>query len=278
MAIDRRTVDSFGEEWSEFDQAGAGAAELEAIWRSYFRIVPESVWSATARAIDVGCGSGRWARFAAPKVGELWCIDPSAQALAVAARTLADAGNVHLGVGAAGDLPFGDGTFDFAYSLGVLHHTPDTALALADCVRVLKPGGAMLVYLYYALDDRPSWFRALWRASDVVRRWLSNRPFSTKRRVTGAIAVSVYWPLARAARLVERVRGRAAAERIPLSLYRDKSLYVMRNDALDRFGTPLEQRFTKAEIASMMEAAGLERIEFSADPPFWCALGYRRAT
>jgi hypothetical protein len=75
---------------------------------------------------------------------------------------------------------------------------------------------------------------------------------------------------------VERRRGGAAAERVPLSLYRDKSLYVMRNDALDRFGTPLEQRFTRAEIESMMRAGGLERITFSDEPPFWCAVGYRR--
>jgi SAM-dependent methyltransferase len=275
-SIDRRTVDSFGEEWSAFDQSGAGASELAAIWRSYFAVFPSaSVLVPSARGIDVGCGSGRWAAFVAPSVGQLWCVDPSPKALGVASGRL-DHDNVRFACGAAGALPFGDGTFDFAYSLGVLHHTPDTAGALADCVRVLRPGAPFLVYLYYALDDRPAWFRALWRLSDAVRRWTSARSFPTKRRLANAIGVAVYWPLARSARLVERVAGRAAAERVPLALYRDKSLYVMRNDALDRFGTPLEQRFTRSEIESMMTAAGLERIEFSPDPPFWCAVGYRR--
>ena len=50
----------------------------------------------------------------------------------------------------------------------------------------------------------------------------------------------------------------------------------MRTDALDRFGTRLEQRFTRAEIEAMMRAAGLERIAFSDQAPFWCALGYRK--
>ena len=60
----------------------------------------------------------------------------------------------------------------------------------------------------------------------------------------------------------------------PLSTYRDKSFYVMRNDALDRFGTRLEQRFTREQIRSMMSRAGLKDILFSEEV-FWCALGYR---
>jgi hypothetical protein len=62
---------------------------------------------------------------------------------------------------------------------------------------------------------------------------------------------------------------------MPLAYYRDRSFYVMRNDALDRFGTRLEQRFTRTEIDAMMRAAGLQDIEFSDDFPYWCALGYR---
>jgi len=50
----------------------------------------------------------------------------------------------------------------------------------------------------------------------------------------------------------------------------------MRTDALDRFGTRVEQRFTRAEIQKMMEKSGLERITFSPDLPFWCAVGYRK--
>jgi hypothetical protein len=51
----------------------------------------------------------------------------------------------------------------------------------------------------------------------------------------------------------------------------------MRTDALDRFGTSLEQRFTRAEIQRMMEAAGLERVSFRDGAPYWCAVGYRKA-
>jgi hypothetical protein len=63
---------------------------------------------------------------------------------------------------------------------------------------------------------------------------------------------------------------------IPLSFYRHRSFYVMRTDALDRFGTKLEKRFTKTEISQMMERAGLENLVFSDRAPYWCAVGYRK--
>jgi hypothetical protein len=68
--------------------------------------------------------------------------------------------------------------------------------------------------------------------------------------------------------------GRDVAN-FPLAYYRDRSFYVMRNDALDRFGTKLEQRFTRAEIERMLRDAGLERIRFSEAAPYWCAVGFR---
>ena len=64
---------------------------------------------------------------------------------------------------------------------------------------------------------------------------------------------------------------------IPLSAYRKLSFYTMRTDALDRFGTRLEKRFSREQIKAMMEKAGLERVKFSENIPFWCAVGYRSA-
>ena len=50
----------------------------------------------------------------------------------------------------------------------------------------------------------------------------------------------------------------------------------MRTDALDRLGTRLERRFSKKQVQQMMEKAGLERIKFSDNMPFWCVMGYRK--
>jgi hypothetical protein len=162
---------------------------------------------------------------------------------------------------------------DFGYSLGVLHHVPDTAAALRACVAMLKPGAPFLVYLYYALDNRPLLFRVLWRCSDLLRRVIHRLPEWAKHIVTDVIAAAAYWPLARFARVAERLGFGVAG--IPLSYYRSHSFYTMRTDARDRFGTPLEQRFTRAQIAAMMRGAGLTDIRFSEQAPFWCAVGIR---
>ena len=83
----------------------------------------------------------------------------------------------------------------------------------------------------------------------------------------------VYLPLATASRILERLGCKVVG--IPLSYYRKHSFYTMRTDARDRFGTPLEQRFTKQQIKQMMEGAGLVNIRFSDAAPFWCAVGVK---
>src|SRR5690606_17467775 len=128
------------------------------------RIGPDSV------GFDAGCGTGRWAAFVAPRVRTLHCVDASERALDVARRHLAGRDNGVFHHASVADLPFEDGSMDFGYSLGVLHHVPDTAGGIAACARKLKPGAPFLVYLYYAFDNRPPWFRAVWKASDMGRR------------------------------------------------------------------------------------------------------------
>ena len=49
----------------------------------------------------------------------------------------------------------------------------------------------------------------------------------------------------------------------------------MRTDARDRFGTPLEQRFSRAQIRQMCTAAGLVDLQFSTRAPYWCVVGFK---
>lgn len=269
--LDPATVKGFGEEWSAFDQSGLQGREYQTLFDGYFAIFPFDGLPPGAEGFDLGCGSGRWAAGVAPKVGTLHCIDPSEQALDVARRQLAAQTNVTFHLAAADTIPFEDGSQDFGYSLGVLHHVPDTAKALADCTRKLKPGAPFLLYLYYKLDGRPAWFRALWRGTELGRRMLARAPFPARKAATNAIAALVYWPLARVAGTGERLG--LDVSHFPLSAYRYRSFYSMRTDALDRFGTQLEQRFSRDEIEEMMRSAGLTDIRFSDREPYWVACG-----
>ena len=270
--IDAQTVAGFGDEWERFDQSSLPSAESAELFEGYFAVFPWDGLPASAQGFDLGCGSGRWARHVAPRVGHLHCIDPSA-AIEVARRNLAEFDNVTFARADADAIPLADGSMDFGYSLGVLHHIPDTARAMRQCVEKLKLGAPFLVYLYYRFDNRPGWFRALWKASDLARRGVSRLPNGPRYVVSQAIAAAVYWPLSRAAALGERLG--LSVRSWPLAFYRELSFYTMRTDALDRFGTRLEHRFTREEIAAMMERAGLGDIRFSASEPFWCAVGTR---
>ena len=271
--IDPPTVAGFGEEWAAFDQSALADQEHRELFERYFGIFPFDGLPPDAEGFDLGCGSGRWAALVAPRVGKLHCIDPSDKALVVARKTLSSRQNVDFHLAGADSIPFATESQDFGYSLGVLHHIPDTAAALRDAVSRLKPEAPFLVYLYYAFDNRPVWFRRLWQTTEVGRHLISRLPFGMRKAVTTGIAATVYWPLARAAGLAES-NGREVGN-WPLSPYRHLSFYTMRTDALDRFGTRLEQRFSRAQIQRMMLDAGLKDIQFSEKEPFWVACGLK---
>jgi SAM-dependent methyltransferase len=266
-------VKGFGDEWSRFDQSALSEDELRKMFDHYFNVFPWDKLPAGAVGFDLGCGSGRWAKRAAPLVGTLHLIDASPEALEVARRNLAGADNCRFHLASVDQIPLDTGSCDFGYSLGVLHHVPDAAAGLKACVDKLKPGAPFLLYLYYRFDNRPLWFRTIWRASDILRRIVSRLPNSLRYGSSQAIAALIYFPLARLALLLEKLG--LAVDKFPLAQYRNNSFYVMRNDALDRFGTRIEQRFTKAEMEEMMKSAGLEDISFS-ETSFWTAVGFKR--
>lgn len=271
--VDKDVVAGFGDEWSRFDQAALSDDELERMFDNYFSIFPWDKIGPDAVGFDLGCGSGRWAKLVAPRVGKLYLFDPSADALAVAKRNLNDADNCEFALAGADDIPLDDNSCDFGYSLGVLHHIPDTEAGMRECVSKLKAGAPFLVYLYYNFDNRPIWFRAIWKASNGIRQIICRLPHSLRYAVSQLMAAIVYYPLARLAWAAEKMG--ASVSNFPLSQYRNNSFYVMRNDALDRFGTRLEKRFSKAEIEEMMRRCGLEDITFSTTS-FWTAMGFKK--
>jgi len=270
--LDNATVASFGDEWSRFDQTGMSQAEAAEIFDDYFSVFPWASLPDNASGFDMGCGSGRWARLMAPKVGHLHCVEPS-RALDVARQALANQPNVSFHAASLDDVEITAASQDFGYSLGVLHHVPDTQAAIVSCAALLKPGAPFLLYLYYAFDNRPLPFRSLWRATDLLRRGISRLRPTAKHLVTDILAGILYLPLARLSLVLESAG--LDVSNVPLSYYRSRSWYTMRTDSRDRFGTPLEKRFSRSEIHEMMEMAGFSEIRFSDRSPYWCAVGIR---
>jgi SAM-dependent methyltransferase len=272
--IDLQTVDSFGEEWNAFHDFDE--AELMKLGDEYFDIVSPEMINGSTRLLEVGCGSGRFLKYLSHKAGYLVGVDPS-QAIFAADELLGENDKVVLARASANDLPFENESFDFVCSIGVLHHIPNTFKALQACVDKVRTGGYFYTYLYYNLDNRGLLFRSLYKLSNTIRLGICKLPAKPKRFVCDALAVGVYMPFILANRLL-RFAGLPVKYRkkIPLFGYENRSFYVIRNDSLDRFGTPLEQRFTKAEIQQMLEKAGLVDIVFSNNIPFWHVVGKKK--
>lgn len=271
--FDSKTVLSFGEEWLKFNSFSE--EEIKNAGDQYFDIVQNGLLNPETVVLDLGCGSGRWTKYVAHRVKLVEAVDPS-EAVFAASRLVGKIPNVRITQASVSNIPFEDESFDFIICLGVLHHIPDTQQALTDLCKKLKPGGHILLYLYYSLDNRGSLYKGIFHSSTLLRKVISKLPHGLKKFVCDLIACLVYMPLVLLTRLLQAVFGKKKwIKKIPLSYYADKSFNIIRNDALDRFGTPLEQRFSKTQIENMLRNAGIGKTIFSEGEPYWHVLGQK---
>lgn len=250
---------TFGEEWSRFPEI---LPEHEREFRAYFDLVDLDAL-AGARVCDLGCGIGRWSHFLAGRCRELVLADFS-EAIFVARRNLAGCPDALFFMADIADLPFRDDAFDFLFCLGVLHHLPVDALDAVRSLRRLSP--RLLVFLYYALDNRPAAWRALLAAVTGMRRALSSlRSPALRSAATWALTLGLYLPMIGLGHLA---RPFGAQRHVPLfEFYRGKSLLRIRQDVYDRFFTRIEQRVTRAGIAGLSDS--FSSVTVSDAPPYW---------
>lgn len=265
-------VRGFDFEWSLFREAVS--ADIAPLFSMYFDLVPAWRFAPSAVALDAGCGAGRWARAVAARGPRVIALDLG-ESIDVALANDGASDRIAFVQADVRTVPLADGAADWAYSLGVLHHVDAPDVALREIARTVRPGGVVLLYLYYALDQRGPLFRGLFRAVDLVRRVTSRAPRPVALGFSTAVALAVYWPLARACRVLARLGARRLADALPLSFYRDRSLRTMLNDSLDRFGTRAERRYTREEMRLLMAAAGLADVRFSPLEPYWHAVATR---
>jgi arsenite methyltransferase len=149
--LQEQVQQSFGNKWTKSD-FGQDDHDFEKIKNPMLQMMGlnESDLSIFQNKIvlDTGIGSGSSARLWAQKAKEFHGIDIS-KAVYRAKNALKSSGKEPvLSQADLNALPYLDNSFDVIVSNGVFHHTPDTKIALKNCIKKLKTGGLCLFYIY----------------------------------------------------------------------------------------------------------------------------------
>jgi len=207
--------------------------ELQRDWSNW--VVPLTLEG--KRTLDVGCGCGfnlaLHGALAAVTVG----IDLSLNALRQARRYAIEQGvweHVFLIRGDIRQLTLPAGSFDLITCVGVLHHIPDHAAALANMARLLDESGVLMLGLYH--PGGRFWHR--------LKRWVLSACLGgdTERRV-------------RWARRLFNVHEEAQKYHIPVDIY-----------AHDAYAVPVEKAFSVKRLADELEQAGLTLLQVRPSP------------
>ena len=235
---------TFGAEWTAYSSV---LLEHERQFRDYFDLVdlPTLVDS---RVCDLGCGNGRWSYFLRDRCRELVLVDYS-DAIFVARNNLRDTPSSLFFMGDLKALPFRNDFCKLLVCLGVLHHLSTPCLEETRQLKRFAP--LLLISLYYALDNRPFYFRLLLRLVTGLRLSLCRLRGRRARTMTAKVLMfSLYLPLIGLGRALTSV---GLSSYVPLYDSYHDSLQRLEQDVYDRFFTPIEQRVTRAQILELQD-------------------------
>lgn len=239
-------VGSFGFQWNTFSKSQLDSANGTTRSRDAFE--EKTGWKLSSlrgqRVLDAGCGMGRFAEVCAAAQAEVHAIDLSS-AVVAAARNLKHYPNASFYQADIMNLPFADGSFDAIYSLGVLHHTPDTRKAFLSLTRLLRPGGRIAIWVYSTR------LRLTMAGGEILRTFT---PRLSKGVLLKASRVAV--PLYHLHRLP--LIGKATTALLPTSMNPDPEWRWL--DTFDWYSPRYQWKHSYPEVEGWFREAGLTDI------------------
>jgi len=259
-----RTAEAFGWEWTHFSRLHGARLYIEQFldW-----IAPLSIDDVRGKTIlDGGCGMGRFAA-ACSDLGakEVVAVDIS-DAVEAAHQNTRHLPNVHIVQADIYNLPLRKdaGDFDFAFSIGVLHHLPDPEEGFCSLVRHLKPGGTMAAWVYGYENNE--W---LVHYVNPIRLWITSRlPHPLLCMLSFAIALPLHLVLKLVYAPVDRIRSFAPARSwLPYKYFFWLSRFVFRHThhvIFDHLVAPKADYLKRDEFAAWFDHAGLVSATLTA--------------
>ncbi len=248
------------------------ARETDRWWRNFVRLIPEAPAQMRGKTgVDFGCGEGRFLYCAHRCGAEVVGMDLS-EGVEVSRMNTMDCPQVHLVQGDIYHPPLRLGAFDFAYSLGVLHHLPDPHAGFRHMVSLVKPAGRLWVWVY-GLKGMRLWYRL--SHLTLLRRISPHLPRPAQVALSWAIALLLELFLWLPSRLLGSLPGGASIlDRIPLADARRRPLRSKVRSVLDRVLPPETHFHTREEIEGwfLEEGAGAVSVT-SKNGRGWSASG-----
>jgi SAM-dependent methyltransferase len=205
--------------------------------------------------LEVGCGKGRHTFYIADIAKNVIAVD-FGRAVDVALLNNKNKKNIHFIQADIYNLPFKNNSFDFVFSLGVLHHLPTPEQGFKKLVDLLRNGGGILVYVYHSFPKTTFKYYLL-RFVNFFRN------FTT--RISHDLLYILCYPIAFFSYIIFVLPYKLFFKKIikngwPLGLYSNYPFEVLLNDTFDRFSAPIENRYSKEQIEKWYQNSGLKEI------------------
>ncbi|MBU4204645.1 methyltransferase domain-containing protein [Patescibacteria group bacterium] len=248
----KKTSESFGYEWEKFPEM---IKEWEKNFKLYFAPLPKLDLLEGKTILDAGCGKGRHIFYAAKIAKEVIAVDLGT-AIDVALYNNRNTENVYFIQADIYNLPFRANSFDFIFSLGVLHHLPTPEEGFSKLVGLLKNGAGILIYVYHNFSNGTFNFY-LSALMNFFRRITIKIPHELLYVLCYPITILSYCTFV----LPYRVFSKKDKSNWPLMAYANYPFRVLLNDIFDSFSAPIENRYSKEEITDWYQRANLKNIK-----------------
>ena len=257
--IQKANQSNYGYEWQAFSHE---YDQWEEVYETNYVKEDRSFFEGKL-GLDAGCGMARYTRVAIGKGAEMVGLDLS-NAIEAAYERGKSLPMFHAVQGDIFNMPFRDDYFNFAQSLGVIHITPDPESALQSIQRVVQPGRKTFLMVYQTFEEENLIKHWLLKVGNPLRKLTVRMPSNVLYVFLYLLIPVVFFGCYLPSMLLWYLPGcRSLSSKLPYSYeqYSKRLLRDMHMNLFDRFGNPVERRYTRQQMNEWMSKVGFDQYD-----------------